>query len=76
VRGFISFMRTKTLFLPGFSHRLMGRCRGEEAGQLVQEPLDGLATVITRFIPKRWFASEGERQRVYTPFVTFCAFLG
>jgi hypothetical protein len=43
---------------------------------LGQDSLDGLAKVITRFIPQRWFAGEGQRQSVSTPFVTFCAFLG
>jgi hypothetical protein len=69
-------MRTNTLFLPGFSHRLMGSRGSTQVRQLSEESLDGLATVVTRFIPQRLFASEGKRQRVYTPFVTFCAFLG
>lgn len=69
-------MRINTLFLPGFSNRLMGsRVRGI-AGQLTQGSLDGLATVTARFIPERWFAEVGKRRRTYTPFVTFCAFLG
>lgn len=69
-------MRINTLFLPGFSQRLMGsRLRGI-AGQLTQESLDGLALVTARFIPERWFSQESERKRVYTPYVTFCAFLG
>jgi hypothetical protein len=69
-------MRINTLFLPGFSRSLMGSRAGGGARQLAQEPLDGLATVITRFIPARSFAEEGERDRLFTPFVTFCAFLG
>jgi hypothetical protein len=69
-------MRNTTLFLPGFSHRLMGSRGRTQALHLGEESLDGLAKVVTRFIPQRWFAGEGKRQRVYTPFVTFCAFLG
>ena len=69
-------MLSNILFLTEFSHRLMGS-RGRTQGlHLGLESLDGLAKVITRFIPQRWFAGEGQRQRVYTPFVTFCAFSG
>jgi IS4 transposase len=39
--------------------------------------LDGLAALVARFIPQEVFAlGEGERERVYTPWVTFMAFLG
>src|SRR5207248_9388759 len=39
--------------------------------------LDGLAALVARFIPKEVFAAaEGTRERVYTPWVTFVAFLG
>ncbi len=69
-------MLNNTLFLPGFSRSLMGSRASAPTRQLAGESLDGLATLITRFIPQRCFAQEGKRQRVYTPFVTFCAFLG
>jgi hypothetical protein len=32
--------------------------------------------VVSRFVPTKLFEGLGERQRVYTPWVTFCAFLG
>jgi hypothetical protein len=39
--------------------------------------LDGLAAVVARFIPAKVFAVEaGQRDRIFTPWVTFCAFLG
>lgn len=38
--------------------------------------LDGLATLIARFVPASVFAAAGKRDRVFTPWVTFCAFLG
>jgi hypothetical protein len=68
-------MRINTLYLPGFSHRLCGR-RARPAVAPVPPPLDGLAGVVARFIPASIFAGVGERQRIFTPWVTFCAFLG
>lgn len=38
--------------------------------------LDGLAGLISRFIPATLFSELGERDRVFTPWITFCAFLG
>ena len=54
----------------------MGSRGRTQALHLGQDSLDGLAKVVARFIPQRWFTGEGKRQRVYTPLVTFCAFLG
>ncbi|HEX7130825.1 MAG TPA: IS4 family transposase [Rhodanobacteraceae bacterium] len=69
----------KTMFLPGFSHRLYGR-QAVAATSKVQHRanrLDGLAALVARFIPGELFApGEGRRQRTYTPWVTFIAFLG
>ena len=72
-------MRINTLYLNGFSCRLFGR-RGEEQARRLRTKarrLDGLAAVLARFIPPELFAkSEKQRDRVFTPWVTFCAFLG
>lgn len=67
----------KTLFLPGFSHLLNGS--RPHAGKLARETntLDGLAALVGRFIPAEIFdPQDGERRRVFAPWVTFIAFLG
>ena len=67
----------KTLYLPGFSHLLHGS--RPQAQRLARETnaLDGLAALVDRFIPAALFEPEGEqRRRVFTPWVTFIAFLG
>jgi hypothetical protein len=67
----------KTLFLPGFSHLLNGS--RPQAQKLVKQSgnLDGLAALVGRFIPPEIFApAEGGRRRVFTPWITFVAFLG
>lgn len=71
-------MRINTLYLPGFSHRLCGRRSNSAAGQLCDRALklDGLAALLARFVPHRLFAEAGQRDRVFTPWITFCAFLG
>lgn len=67
----------KTMFLPGFSHQLSGRSPAAAQVQGRADRLDGLAALVARFIPKGIFKlAEGERARVYTPWVTFIAFLG
>jgi len=69
----------KTGYLPGFSHQLFGRPSAGPRRQLQQraERLDGLCALVARFIPAECFGlAEGQRQRVYTPWVTFIAFLG
>lgn len=68
-------MRINTLYLPGFSHRLCGR-RASTATVLAAAPLDGLASVVSRFVAPGIFDDAGQRDRVFTPWVTFCAFLG
>ena len=71
-------MRINTLYLPGFSHRLCGR-RGRTAAQTLAGQagqLDGLAALVARFIPGGLFAGAGQRDRSFTPWITFCAFLG
>jgi hypothetical protein len=70
---------TKTMYLPGFSHRLNGRRAPTVAGGVQRQTkrLDGLAALVARFIPMELFApGEGRRERIYTPWVTFIAFLG
>jgi len=66
-------------YLPGFSHRLCGR-RSQAAGTKVRrraERLDGLAALLTRFLPRGLFAGGAQqRDRIYSPWVTFVAFLG
>jgi len=72
-------MKSSTLYLPGFSHRLCGRRSVAEALRLSSRTraLDGLAALVSRFIPAEIFATAGDqRERVFTPWVTFIAFLG
>lgn len=72
-------MQNFTLYLPGFSHRLNGRRAQLEATRLRDQStaLDGLAALVARFIPAELFAAAaGQRERVYTPWVTFVSFLG
>jgi hypothetical protein len=67
----------KTMYLPGFDHRLCGRRSPPPAAQMREraECLDGLAALTGRFIPRRIFRG-APRERVFTPWVTFVAFLG
>ena len=71
-------MKVNVLYLPGFSHRLCGRRSRGLAQDLVGRALklDGLAALVARFVPASVFDGVGERDRVYTPWTTFCAFLG
>jgi len=72
-------MVINTLYLKGFNSRLFGRQAESEVRRLraKAQKLDGLAAVVARFIPAAVFANPvGKRNRVYTPWVTFCAFLG
>jgi hypothetical protein len=69
----------KTMYLPGFSHRLCGRRPAKEAAVVRRHAnrLDGLAALVARFVPPEVFAvGAGQRERVFTPWVTFVAFLG
>ena len=72
-------MKINTLYLSGFSSRLFGRQGEAEAKALRTKArsLDGLAGLVSRFIPAGLFAARpNTRERIYTPWVTFCAFLG
>lgn len=71
-------MKNLTAYLPGFSHRLNGRraSRGAEQLKAAGDSLDGLAALVARFVPAEIFALAAQRQRVFTPWVTFVAFLG
>lgn len=72
-------MQNSTSYLPGFSHRLCGRRARSEATRLRGQStaLDGLAALVARFVPAEVFAPQaGQRERVFTPWVTFVAFLG
>ena len=69
----------KTMYLPGFSHRLSGRRSAPAASKVQRQTnrLDGLAALVARFLPMKLFApAEAQRERIYTPWVTFVAFLG
>jgi Transposase DDE domain len=71
-------MSNQTSFLPGFSHHLMGQ-EGQKAARSLKvksDSLSGLAALVGRFIPVEVFAEAGQRDRVYTPWVTFISFLG
>lgn len=72
-------MKNPTMYLPGFSHRLCGRRATSEASRLSgrTRELDGLAALVARFIPVGTFVPAAtQRERVFTPWVTFIAFLG
>jgi hypothetical protein len=57
----------------GAAERAEGRVTGERLRKKAKNP-DGLARSVGGFIPPEIFA--GERDRVYSPWVTFAAFLG
>lgn len=68
-----------TDYLPGFSHHLHGRPSGAKRKDVTRQAakLDGLAALVARFLPVEIFEPPpGSRKRVYTPWVTFVAFLG
>jgi len=71
-------MRINTLYLPGFSHRLCGSRSNRSAKSLINRApkLDGLAKLVSRFVTPSTFDGIGKRDRIFTPWVTFCAFLG
>ncbi len=69
----------KTEYLPGFTHHLCGRPSEGQKRSLRERAtkLDGLCALVARFIPAECFSpAAGTRKRVYTPWVTFVAFLG
>ena len=69
----------KTCHLPGFSHRLCDhQTRPQTEGiREKAEELHDLATVLTQFIPRRILQTgEHQRERIFTTWVTFVAFLG
>jgi hypothetical protein len=70
---------SQTMYLPGFSHRLAGRRSAAVTSNVRHRAnrLDGLAALVARFIPEELFAAgAAQRDRVYTPWVTFVSFLG
>jgi hypothetical protein len=70
---------TSSDYLPGFSHHLQGRASGGKRRNLTQQAakLDGLAALVARFVPVEVFEPRAQgRKRVFTPWVTFVAFLG
>ena len=72
-------MKNLTMYLPGFSHRLGGRGALPAVKKVLGQSaaLDGLAALVGRFVPAGVFATgEEQRDRVFTPWVTFVAFLG
>ncbi len=65
------------MYLPGFSHRLYGRRAVATSVGTQAQALDGLAALVARFVPVGLFAvREEQRERVFTPWVSFIAFLG
>jgi len=69
----------KTGYLPGFSHHLNGRPSGAQRRKVAERAsrLDGLCALVAKFVPVELFdPPSGGRRRVYTPWVTFIAFLG
>lgn len=72
-------MHIKTLYLPGFS-TLMRKSRAKAQAKEVlkhAQRIDGLAALVARFVPTELFVIKlGSRQRMFTPMVTFTAFLG
>ena len=72
-------MTNRTMYLPGFSG-LMRRSRAQTtATQVMREAsaAEGLAKLVANFIPTELFATkDGGRERMFTPMVTFTAFLG
>jgi hypothetical protein len=72
-------MKSSPALLPGFTHLSGCRRTAVDATRLRtrSSKLDGLATLVARFIPADLFASEtGRRERVFTAWVTFIAFFG
>jgi hypothetical protein len=72
-------MSSTTPYLPGFIHQLCGRPARTQASRAASRAasLDGLATLVAKFIPAELFAPVGDqRDRVYSSWVTFIAFLG
>jgi hypothetical protein len=72
-------MENPTPYLPGFTRRLGRRRAAIEAERLNERSnkLDGLAALVARFIPADVFIPKsGQRERVFTPWVTFIAFFG
>ena len=63
------------LYLPGFTHRMHGGRVARAAQRLACPRLDGFSRLAGRFLPKRVFDALDYRDRVYTPWVTFCGFL-
>ncbi len=66
-----------TFYLPGFSHLLAGSRPRTQQSAKETNALDGLAALVARFISAEIFEPEdGQRRRVFPPWVTFIAFLG
>ncbi len=64
---------------PVFVHQLCGRPARTQASRAASRAasLDGLAVLVAKFIPTELFDPVGDqRERVYSPWVTFIAFLG
>lgn len=65
----------KVLYLPGFSNRMQGGRAARTAERLACRRFDGVSRLVGRFVPRRIFEALPQRQRVFTQWVTFCAFL-
>ena len=67
------------MYLPGSSHRLCERQAVVATSKVERRTnrLDGLDSLVSRFIPAELLVpGETRRQRIYTPWATFIAFLG
>ena len=68
-------MAVRTLYLTGFAHLSHGgRAARAHARSHGARP-DGFSRLIDKFIPVRSLAGQGQRNRIFTPWVTFCTFL-
>lgn len=77
--AFRNAMSDNTMYLPGFSG-VMRRSRATKAAKQVMEQvaeLSGLAMLMANFFPFELLAlKDGGRNRMFTPMLTFMAFLG
>lgn len=68
-------MAVRVLYLLGFSHRLHGGRAARAHARLQGARPDGFSRLVAKFILGRSFAGQGQRDRIFTPWVTFCTFL-
>ena len=70
-------MALRSLYLPGFNHLLNGSQSKCQQLTKTTSSLDGLASLVARFLPAGLFdLQDGRRKRLYPAWVVFIAFLG